>query len=109
MEKALIEYVYASKLTAELETWDTLSARMLAEADTGSKDGAMTILEHNDISLQALAARDELDASRVELASALAALRLLNRGKARWRTCHRTGLTLRCPLHWRSGQSWPCV
>lgn len=81
VEKALIEYVYASKLTAELETWDTLSARMLAEADTALKTGAMTILEHNDISLQALAARDELDASRVELASALAALRLLNGGK----------------------------
>lgn len=81
VEKALIEYVYASRLTAELEAWDALSARMLAEADTALETGAMTILEHNGISLQALAARDELDASRVELASALAALRILNGGK----------------------------
>lgn len=81
VEKALIEYVYASRLTAELEEWDALSARMLAEADTALKAGTMTIMEHNGISLQSLAARDELDASRVELASALAALRRLNGGK----------------------------
>lgn len=81
VEKALIEYVYASRLTAELEEWDALSARMLAEADTALEAGTMTILEHNGISLQSLAARDELDASRVELASALAALHRLNGGK----------------------------
>lgn len=81
VEKALIEYVYASRLTAELEEWDALSARMLAEADTALKAGTMTIMEHNGISLQSLAARDELDASRVELASTLAALRRLNGGK----------------------------
>ena len=81
VEKALIEYVYASRLTAELEEWDALSARMLAEADTALKAGTMTIMEHNGISLQSLAARDELDASRVELASALAALRRLNGGE----------------------------
>lgn len=81
VEKALIEYVYASHLAAELEEWEALSSRMLAEADTALEAGTITILEHNGINLQTLAARDELDASRVELASALATLHRLNGGK----------------------------